>query len=219
MTLSTDDMQATGIDDVVMQRLPFIAQCLRLGLLIGIRQSRICFDDLDLLFNIAAQHDVGTTTGHVGGDGDHLRTTSLRNDFGFAGMLLGVEHVVLQLGLGENAGQQLGIFNRGRTNEHRLTTLVAILNVLDHRHVLFLRGFVHLILTILTGARTIRRNHHGFEVVDFLEFVGFSIGSTGHAGELAVHTEIVLESDRSQCLVLVLDLDLFLGFDGLMQTI
>ncbi len=39
-----------------------------------------------------------------------------------------------------------------------------------------------------------------------------------HAGELLVHAEVVLEGDGRQRLVLRLDVDTFLGLDGLMET-
>ncbi|XMR57631.1 hypothetical protein ACLK2G_00520 [Escherichia coli] len=46
--------------------------------------------------------------------------------------------------------------------------------------------------------------------IDSLEFKGFGIRSTGHARQLVVQTEVVLEGDGGQGLVLVLDLDPFL---------
>ena len=64
-----------------------------------------------------------------------------------------------------------------------------------------------------------RRDDHCFQVVNLLEFVGFSVGCTGHAGQLAVHAEVVLESNRGQRLVLALNRHAFLGFHRLMQTI
>jgi hypothetical protein len=60
------------------------------------------FDDLDLLLDVAAQDDVGTAARHVGGDGDHLRTAGLGDDFRFAGVLLRVQDVVRQVGLGQD---------------------------------------------------------------------------------------------------------------------
>ena len=63
------------------------------------------------------------------------------------------------------------------------------------------------------------RDNHGFQAINLLEFIGFGISRPGHAGQLAVHAEIVLESDRGQGLVLGLDLHAFLGFNRLMQTI
>ncbi len=62
--------------------------------------------------------------------------------------------------------------------------------------------------------------HHGdVDVVGLLEFRRFGFRRTGHAGELLVHAEIVLEGDGGERLVLALDLDAFLGFDGLVQTV
>jgi hypothetical protein len=68
-------------------------------------------DGLDHLLDVAAQHDVGTATGHVGRDGDHLRAAGLRHDVGFAGMLLGIEHLVRQVGLGQQAESMISEFS------------------------------------------------------------------------------------------------------------
>ena len=61
--------------------------------------------------------------------------------------------------------------------------------------------------------------HGDVEVVDLLEFGGFRFGRTGHAGQLLVHAEVVLEGDGGEGLILALDLDVFLGFDGLVQAV
>ncbi len=58
-----------------------------------------------------------------------------------------------------------------------------------------------------------------FELVDLLELRRLGVGRAGHARELLVHAEIVLEGDRGEGLVLVLDLDAFLGLDRLVQTL
>ena len=63
-----------------------------------------------------------------------------------------------------------------------------------------------------------RGDDHGFESVDALEFEGLGIRRPGHARELLVHAEIVLEGDRGKRLVFLLDRHAFLGLDGLMQT-
>ena len=44
------------------------------------------------------------------------------------------------------------------------------------------------------------------EMVDRVEFLALGGGRAGHAGELAVEAEIVLEGDRREGLVLLLDL-------------
>ena len=79
----------------------------------------------------AAEHDVGAAAGHVGRDGDRLRTARLRDDLGLARVLLGVQHLVRELSPSEMPGQQLGVLDRRRADEHRLAALVAILDVGD----------------------------------------------------------------------------------------
>ena len=64
-----------------------------------------------------------------------------------------------------------------------------------------------------------RRDDHGFQTVDVLEFVGFRVGGAGHARELRIHAEIVLERDRRERLVLALDRDPFLRFHRLVQAV
>ena len=71
----------------------------------------------------------------------------------------------------------------------------------------------------------IGRNHHDVEVVDLRELFGLGIRRAGHAGQLRVLAEVVLERDRRQRLVLALDLDLgmggvvLLGLDRLMEPV
>ena len=63
------------------------------------------------------------------------------------------------------------------------------------------------------------RNHHDFQPVNLVELGRFGFRRTGHARQLLVHAEIVLKGDRRERLVLALDLDVFLGFDRLVQAI
>ena len=62
-------------------------------------------------------------------------------------------------------------------------------------------------------------NLHNIQVVDGAELLGLGGGRTGHTGQLGVETEEVLERDGGQGLALSGDLDAFLGFDGLMETL
>jgi hypothetical protein len=57
------------------------------------------------------------------------------------------------------------------------------------------------------------------QLVDLLEFLRLGVGGSGHARELAVHAEVVLEGDGRQGLVLAGDADLLLGFDRLVETL
>ncbi len=60
--------------------------------------------------------------------------------------------------------------------------------------------------------------HHA-ELVDLVQLGGLGLGGAGHAGELLVEPEVVLQRDRGDRLVLGLDLDVLLGLDGLVQTL
>ena len=65
----------------------------------------------------------------------------------------------------------------------------------------------------------IGRDHGHIEIVDFFELRRFGIGRTGHAGQFVVHAKIVLEGDRGQGLVFVLDPNTFFGLQGLVQSV
>ena len=67
--------------------------------------------------------------------------------------------------------------------------------------------------------RHVGGNHHHFQTIDLLEFKGFGVGGTGHARQLVVNSEIVLEGSAGQRLALRLDADAFFGFDRLMVAL
>ncbi len=73
----------------------------------------------------------------------------------------------------------------------------------------------------LVGAnhRLVRGDDHHVELVDLVELGRFGVGRAGHARELAVQAEEVLERDGRQRDALVLDGEALFGFDGLVQTI
>lgn len=96
---------------------------------------------------------------------------------------------------------------------------MAVFELFRDRHPFFLGGPVNLVVGINTGNRAMGRDFDNLKVVDFLEFLGLGHCRTGHAGQSRIKTEIVLEGDRCQSLVFILDLDLFLGFKRLMKTI
>ena len=63
------------------------------------------------------------------------------------------------------------------------------------------------------------RDDHHFQIIDLVELGCFGFRRAGHAGQLFVHAEIVLEGDGGERLVFALDLDVFLGFDRLVQSV
>ena len=100
-----------------------------------------------------------------------------------------------------------------------LAALVAGLDVTDDGVVFLDTGAINLVKLVDAHHVAMRRNDHRLKVVDFLKLVGFGVGRAGHARELLVHAEEVLEGDRGKRLILVLDGDVFLRLDGLVQAV
>ena len=219
MPLGADDVQTASGQHFVMQRLPAATQLGDATILLGLIDVGHGLHHFHLPLDAATEHDVGAATGHVGGDGHHLRPAGLGHDLGLACMLLGIEHLMRQADFFQQRRQQLGVLDRGGAHQHRLTAAIAILDVADDGLVLLLHRAINLIVVILAHHRPVGRQHHRFQAVDLLELIGFGISRAGHASELAVHTEIILERDRGEGLVLALNVHTFLGLDPLMQAI
>ena len=66
--------------------------------------------------------------------------------------------------------------------------------------------------------RHVGRHLEHFEAVDIHELVGFRQRRAGHAGELLVHAEVVLEGDRGERLVFRLDRLVLFRLQRLMQA-
>ena len=168
---------------------------------------------------VAAEQNVGTAAGHVGGDRDHALAAGLGDDECFALVILGVQNLVLDANALEQAGQPLGLLDRDGAHQHRLALFLEGLDLLGGVAELLLLGAVDDVVEFLADHRPVGRDDGDVEIVDFLEFGGFGFRGTGHAGQLLVHAEIILEGDGGERLVLALDLDVFLGFHGLVQTV
>ena len=198
---------------------------------------------LDPHLERAAELDVGTAAGHVGGDRDRAGHASFGDDIGFllvearvqhrkqlcrfararGGIelfhaVLGAEIDLLVAMLLQILGQHLGFFDRGGADQHRLQALVGAFDLGEDRGVFFGLGAVDLVVLVEARDRHVGRDLHDLELVDVEQFVGFGRRRAGHAGELLVHPEIVLEGDRGQRLVFRLDRLVLLGFQRLVQA-
>jgi hypothetical protein len=141
------------------------------------------------------------------------------HNLGLALVLLGVEHLVLDAAQLEHAAHQLRDFHRRGTYQHgrpastsfwisRATALYFSRTVLYTWSSESLR-----LMARLVG------NHHHVELVDFPELAGFGFGRAGHAGQLVVHAEVVLQRHRGVGLGGVFHAHVFLGLDGLVQAV
>ena len=165
------------------------------------------------------EHDVGATTGHVGRDGDASVLTGVGDDVGFLLVQLGVEDGVLHTDLVEHAAQPLALLDARRADEDGLSLLVPVGDLLDHRSVFGVLPFVDQVGLIETHHRPVRRDRDHLELVDLVEFLGLSERGAGHARELVVEAEEVLERDRREGDGLLLDRNALLGFDRLVETV
>ena len=106
MALGTDNTQAASRFDLIIKRLPVLTNFCDMRHFVGLSQFCLRAHQFNFLFNTATQHDVGATPRHIRGDRDVSWLARLRNDFGLARMLFGVEHFVHKLGFVEHPRQQ-----------------------------------------------------------------------------------------------------------------
>ena len=199
-------------------------------LILRIRIAHSLVDDIILVallahfclcqkFSVTAQHNIRTTARHVGCNGHCTQLACLCHDLCLTGMLLCIQHIVLDALPGQHPGQQLGLFNGNGTNQHRLPLGMTLADLVDDGFKLALFGSVDPILVVDTLYRLIGGDGNHVQLVDFLELVFLGHCRTGHTGQLVVQTEVILECNGSQSLALVGNLHAFLCFDGLVQTV
>src|SRR4029077_5099424 len=80
-----------------------------------------------------AEHDVSSTTGHVGGDRDRAWLAGFGDDRGLALVLLGVEHVVLHTALLQHAREAFGLLHGYGSDQDRAAFLIHLDDLIDDR--------------------------------------------------------------------------------------
>ena len=143
----------------------------------------------------------------------------LRDDLGLFFVVLGVQHIVRDPLALEKLRQKLRFFDRDRADQHRLALGMAFLDLRDDRAVFARLGLIDDVRVVDTDDGLVRRDLHDVQIVDAGEFLFLGQRRAGHAGELAVQAEEILEGDGGERLVFACDLDALLGLDGLMQTL
>ena len=134
-------------------------------------------------------------------------------------MLLRVQHVVADPPPLEHPRQRLGDLDVRRSDEHRNLHPVAPLDLL-HETVVFLAFRLEdQVVQVVPDDGTVCGDDKDVEPVDLVELVLLGLSRSGHARQLAVHAEVVLDRDRGERLRLAPDLDPFLGLDRLVETV
>ena len=167
---------------------------------------------------VAAELNVGAAAGHVGGDGHRAGNAGLGDDMRLLLVIAGVQHLVRDLVLLQELRQDFRFLDRGGADQHRLAALLRFLDQRDDGPVFLLRRAIDLVVLVVADHVHVGRHLDHVEAVDVHELVGLGRRRAGHAGELLVEAEIILEGDRGERLVLGLDGDVLLGLERLVQA-
>ena len=156
------------------------------GLFFCIGQLFVRTNGFGLMLHVATQHNIRTAACHISGNGNHARFARLCHNQGFALVLFGVQHIVRQPCLIQQARYQFRVFNGGGADQHRLSALVAFFNVFNHRFEFFFGCAENLVVEIFAANRFVGGDNHGFQTINALELVSFRIRRTRHAGQFGV---------------------------------
>ena len=119
----------------------------------------------------------------------------------------------------QHPGQQLGFLDGNGAHQHRLAFFVTFLDLPDGGPELAGLGLIDHVRIVRPDHRLVGRDLHHVQGIDPVEFLLLGHGGTGHAGELLIEAEEVLEGDGGKSLALAGHLHAFLCLDGLMQAL
>ena len=106
-----------------------------------------------------------------------------------------VQHRMLDPGLFEVFREHFGLLDRNRADQRRLSELLLRLELLGDRRELLGYRLVEDIVLVDAEDGHVRRYRHHIHFVDVEEFRRFGHRRAGHARQLRVHAEIILEGD------------------------
>ena len=224
VALRADDVQPAGLHDalvVLVGDLPRLGERLVVGRLVDL--CRVEAPAVEQLGGetrrVAAEQDVGAPAGHVRGDRDRAGPAGLGDDARLLLVELGVQDFVLDPALLEQVAEPLGLLDRDRAHEDRPALLLHVLDLVDDRVELGLLVEVDEVGVVVADHRPVGRDADDLELVDLVELLGLGQRGAGHAGQLVVQPEVVLERDRGHRHRLALDAEALLGLDGLVQAL
>ena len=171
------------------------------------------------MLGVAAQHDVGASACHIGGDRHGARASRLGNDIRLTLMVLGIQHIVLYSLCLEHSRENFGFFDRCGTDKDRLIFCAALLDEFDNGAEFCILIGKYTVRMINADHGLVSRHFHNVKPVDLAEFLFLRHCRTGHTGQLAIHTEVILNGYGSRDLHLRLNIDLFLCLERLVQSV
>ena len=111
------------------------------------------------------------------------------------------------------------VSTRDRADQDRHAELVEPLHLVHDGVVLLPAGLVDPVVLVEPADGPVGRDDGDLEPVDREELLLFGLGRAGHAGQLVVHPEVVLDRDGGEGLGLALHLHRFLGLHRLVQPV
>ena len=119
----------------------------------------------------------------------------------------------------EHAGELLAFVHACRAHEYRLPLFVTGYDIGHNLAVLGLFIPINQVRLVFSNHRFVGRNCHYSELVGAHELRGFRLCGTGHARDLAVEPEVVLQCHRSERLVFRFDFNGLFGLNRLVDSL
>ena len=214
MTLRSDHVKAAGGKRLFPQFRHLVGN----GTAVGRRNLAVLGCRLESHVEIAAKLDVGAASGHVRGDGHRAGNAGLGDDLRLFGMEARVQHLVLYLARLQYRRQRLRFLDADSSDQDRLATVPTFGDQFDNGVITFPGCPVNLVIMIDPLDVDIGRYACHLETIDLREFAGLCHRRSGHAGQLLIESEIVLECHRCHGLVFGLDFQALARLDGLVKT-
>ena len=171
------------------------------------------------LADLVVDLDVDAAARHVRRDRHRAAVAGVLDDLGLARVLLRVQDGVRDALPLQQLAQVLRGLDGDRADEDRLALLVPLLDVVDDGVELRLHGLEDEVVLVVARDRHVGRDLDDVQAVDLDELLLLRLRGAGHAGELLVEAEVVLERDRRERLVLLLDRDVLLRLDRLVEAL
>ena len=145
--------------------------------------------------------------------------TGLGHDLGLARVFLCIQNIGRNTTDAHHTGQELGGFHIRGTHQHRASGIGEFHHLVDDGVELAFLGLVDDVVLVVTDDGTVGGDDHHIQLVDVPELPCLRFCRTGHAGQLVVHTEVVLQGNRGKGLRGGFHLHVFLGLHGLVKTV
>ncbi|MBA7601035.1 hypothetical protein ES703_08100 [subsurface metagenome] len=185
------------------------------------RLMALSADDMEtaLFSDPLAEHDIHATPCHVGGYCYRPGLACLGNNGCLFFMVLGVQHLVGNAFLCQQIAEVLRFLDGDGANEHRAALGVQRLDLLSHVAKLCLLILVNLIGIVGANHGLVGGDDQHLKFIYLVKLLGLGDCGARHPGELFIEAKVVLEGDGGHGHILALNLNPFLGFNGLMQPL